>query len=436
MRRIACNLCRSSKLKCRVKEPDLSCERCLNRNVHCSYLPQASRPARSLPSPQPSQRSHNLSAPSAQSPVAYHLNQDTHDLDFGRGRPEDILREGEFTHSLILLYFSNFSDVHFMFDEELFLKDYAVGQTPKLILYSMMALSIRFSLAPFGEELPPSHRGEVLFEHARKLLQQEFDWPSITAIQAYILLSTYKITFGGSRQSYVYLGFATNMLRALRLLDNQLEENSVTSEMYRRLVCTMVLMDRLVSFPLRLPPQFSPQDKIPTMLGDDAFWALKKGTYASTDGGLNRYNSANVSQETLKLSGMLVEVCQVYFNGDSNTTFEEVRTRFNIYASSRDPSLLYTTANLEHHKEHDTLRKFAYMHLLHHHVGQLIHFHALKYTWWRDSCSTLQNLEAFRKICSQNTSSWAKLFDQNPRLLGQMLYLGSYYEKFESQTAG
>lgn len=48
----------------------------------------------------------------------------------------------------------------------------------------------------------------------------------------------------------------------------------------------------------------------------------------------------------------------------------------------------------------------------------------------------LQHLEAFRKICSQNTSSWAKMFDQNPRLLGQMLYLGSHYENVEPQTAG
>ncbi|KAK7414937.1 hypothetical protein QQX98_006262 [Neonectria punicea] len=70
----------------------------------------------------------------------------------------------------------------------------------------MMALSIRFSLAPFDEELPPSHRGELLFKHARKLIQEDFDWPSITTIQAYILLSTYKMAFGGSRQSYLYLG--------------------------------------------------------------------------------------------------------------------------------------------------------------------------------------------------------------------------------------
>lgn len=73
----------------------------------------------------------------------YRMERGTLGLDIGKGRPEDLLREGEFTHSLILLYFSNFSDIHFMFDEELFLADFSTSQIPKIILYSIMALSIR-----------------------------------------------------------------------------------------------------------------------------------------------------------------------------------------------------------------------------------------------------------------------------------------------------
>lgn len=140
----------SSKLRCKVKEPDISCERCLNRNVRCSYLPQVSRPFQSPSPAQLSQGSPNFPTTNiaqTQTPAIYQLNQETPGLDFGRGRPEDVLREGEFTHSLILLYFSNFSDMHFMFDEELFLKDFATGQVPKLILYSIMALSIRYVLS-------------------------------------------------------------------------------------------------------------------------------------------------------------------------------------------------------------------------------------------------------------------------------------------------
>lgn len=67
-------------------------------------------------------------------------------------------------------------------------------------------------MAPFTEDLPPCHRGELLFKHARSLLVEDFDWPSVPTIQAYLLLGTYKLAFGGSRQAYVFLGQSNSSL--------------------------------------------------------------------------------------------------------------------------------------------------------------------------------------------------------------------------------
>lgn len=39
---------------------------------------------------------------------------------------------------------------------------------------------------------------------------EEFDRPSIAAAQAYVLLSTYKLAYGGSRQAFLYLGVFTH----------------------------------------------------------------------------------------------------------------------------------------------------------------------------------------------------------------------------------
>ncbi|KAM0631228.1 hypothetical protein ACHAPW_005900 [Verticillium nonalfalfae] len=130
-------------------------------------------------------------------------------LDIGRGRPEEILREAQFAQSLLLLYFSNFGDVHFLFDEEVFLRRYALSEVSEMVLFAMMALSIRFSVAPFREALSPAHRGEILFEHARSLVQEEWDRPSIAVAQAYVLLATYKLVYGGARQAFLYLGQAS-----------------------------------------------------------------------------------------------------------------------------------------------------------------------------------------------------------------------------------
>lgn len=64
-------------------------------------------------------------------------------LDVGSGSAAELLREGELTQTLIILYFDNFSDIHFMFDQISLLRQYALGTIPKVILLSIMALGVR-----------------------------------------------------------------------------------------------------------------------------------------------------------------------------------------------------------------------------------------------------------------------------------------------------
>ncbi|KAH6695081.1 hypothetical protein F5X68DRAFT_243543 [Plectosphaerella plurivora] len=326
------------------------CRRCQGRKIACSYVQWAPSPESSV-------------SPPAQ-PQTYSLSRETVGLDLGRGRPEEILREAQFTHSLILLYFSNLGDVHFLFDEEVFLRRYALGEVSEVVLFAMMALSIRFSVAPFREDLGPSHRGEILFEHARSLLMEEFDRPSIAAAQAYVLLSTYKLAYGGSRQAFLYLGFAVNMLKVLRLLDVNAEIDPVRLECSRRLACTIALLDRFVAVPLKLAPHLS--DAVPMMMTDDEFWALKRRAPGAPP------RKASVNQEILRLSETLVKACKAATAGDT-TVLAEVRRSLEGYWVD-DQGLQYTQANLDLHRDKDTLRSFVYMHVLYHHVGQLAHF--------------------------------------------------------------
>ncbi|CAH0020327.1 unnamed protein product [Clonostachys rhizophaga] len=514
MPRLACSSCRASKVRCRVKENDTSCVRCLSRNTPCSYMQHVrsvrSLPQDSLPEARPA-ANPQVQTDSSKVPAAYQLLQENHYLDFGRGHPEDILRENEFAFSLVLLYFSNFNDIHFMFDEEAFLRDFRMGDVPPIILYSMMALSIRFSLAPFGEEIPPRHRGEPLWRHARNLLKDSFDWPSTTAIQVYVLLSTYKLSFGGSRQAYLYLGCASNMLRALRFMDSSFSEVSVQMESKKRLAYTVALMDRLM-FPLKLPSQFEIRDDLPEMRSEEDFWILKKGGDMS-ETFINRPSPISVEQEIFKLSSMLVAVCDIYLGRNLISTLDEAQENFERYSNSRHPLLLYTTANLELQESHDNLRKFAYMHLLYHHVGQILCFRALKslkydafppsggdqrYSlqalteqcyghasvivriithcsergfdihnfsfgqiltvstvilshalFWAESPEAAEKLQGDLKILLEcverlknhtrmflwvNRNTWIRIVDQNPRILSQMLFLGSQWETMEPTT--
>lgn len=45
----------------------------------------------------------------------------------------------------MLLYFDNFSDVHYMFNQDAFVKSVEHCEIPKVILYAVLALGIRFA---------------------------------------------------------------------------------------------------------------------------------------------------------------------------------------------------------------------------------------------------------------------------------------------------
>ena len=53
------------------------------------------------------------------------------------------LREGGLTKELLRLYFTNFSDIHFLFDEEHFLREFDLGEIRQVVLFAMMALGIK-----------------------------------------------------------------------------------------------------------------------------------------------------------------------------------------------------------------------------------------------------------------------------------------------------
>lgn len=68
--------------------------------------------------------------------------------DIGSGEPAEILREYELCKEIMILYFENFSDVHYMFHQETFLQAYSRCDIPKVILYAVLALGIRYIAYP------------------------------------------------------------------------------------------------------------------------------------------------------------------------------------------------------------------------------------------------------------------------------------------------
>jgi hypothetical protein len=143
----------SRKIKCVAQRVGASCARCAERALNCSYVstPGTSHTNRVsiIASPQnydtPGLQDSITYGGSGQFPAyVYHHSGGQNGHDIGSGSPAEILREGELTYELLLLYFENFSDIHFMFDKDVFLRKFVLGEIPKVILYSLMALGVKY----------------------------------------------------------------------------------------------------------------------------------------------------------------------------------------------------------------------------------------------------------------------------------------------------
>ncbi|CEL05689.1 hypothetical protein ASPCAL06806 [Aspergillus calidoustus] len=314
------------KVRCSMDETG-TCKRCQARNLACSYVHRVSgfdhgtttSPTHQDPAPP---------VPDTGVLSALQLSSSNSGLDIGTGTASEILREGELTQTLLLLYFQNFHDIHSMFDQTIFLRRFALGDIPKVLLFAIMALGIRYSHAPFQNPHLRPHWGESLYQEARQLLKEDFDHPSLTTIQVYVLLATYNLTFGGARKAWMFLSFARSFVAILRLDKPASDLDPVQAELCRRLIATIILMENT------FPPYLD-------LRGPCLLPAL--------------YRSCN--QQFAPLQQQL---------SDWNTNLH--------------PSLALTQANLETHQQKFTLRSFMYMHLLYEYIWQLILFDSLDWT--------------------------------------------------------
>jgi hypothetical protein len=84
--------------------------------------------------------------------------------------------------------------------------------------------------------------------------------------------------------------------------------------------------------------------------------------------------SAGLLAEIVRQSKLFRHVCLYHRQGSNPEQLQPLETQQVNWESLLPESLVYNTANFELHQARNTLRKFTYLHLLSHHVGQLIYF--------------------------------------------------------------
>jgi hypothetical protein len=162
---------------------------------------------------------------------------------------------------------------------------------------------------------------------------------------------------------------ASCMCKILRLSEEPSESDPLKRELCLRLLSTVVLMDRTLSPSLNVPCYFSPDEVVPQPCDDEELARIKTRVPR-----VARESSANLITELLRLSQDFRQICLHHRQGGNTEGWQEMERRHSEWPSILHGSLAYNRTNIESHRAKHTLRRFTYMHLMHHHIGQLIYF--------------------------------------------------------------
>lgn len=127
---------------------------------------------------------------------------------------------------LVEIYFTHVNNqIYGFLHRPTFLRHIEEGKVPDGLLYSMCAISARFSpkhVPPSlprqsTKEKPAYHAGEPYAIEARKLALREFDKPSIENVQTFLLLALHDFGCKKGQKAWMFAGMAIRMATALRL---------------------------------------------------------------------------------------------------------------------------------------------------------------------------------------------------------------------------
>ncbi|KAI8888614.1 hypothetical protein K501DRAFT_18319 [Backusella circina FSU 941] len=167
----------------------------------------------------------------------------------------------DLSEHLIILYFTHFYPfLPLFFKRQL----YSIDPIAPLLLNAIYAIASRISPDPRVRSDPASAStaGDVFFDRAERLLDESYDQPSISTVQALLLLSIHQHGAMKSARAWLYSGMAFRMAQDLGLHRNCDHWNIPPDECERRkrVFWCCFIVDRLSSAMYGRATTFEPKD--------------------------------------------------------------------------------------------------------------------------------------------------------------------------------
>ncbi|KAF2009702.1 hypothetical protein BU24DRAFT_428592 [Aaosphaeria arxii CBS 175.79] len=121
--------------------------------------------------------------------------------------------------------------------------------------WAILALAIRFVKEPPAPFRSQKEASDAFAAHARQILQSDLETPSISRVQALLMLTGHDWGAGNGRRAWIYLGMAIRLVEVMDLCREPdmpknrkpTREEFIEAEVRRRTAWTCFLMDSLLS---------------------------------------------------------------------------------------------------------------------------------------------------------------------------------------------
>ncbi|KAF1912201.1 fungal-specific transcription factor domain-containing protein [Ampelomyces quisqualis] len=274
---VACVSCRSAKQRCLNAQDGQPCDRCKTTGRACVYPQpgtsrlhrQPKRPRASLSEEAvPTRSAATAALPATNSTPAQGRRQDAH---VPSGISGDQTPAPSPTPSAAQ-QLDGLDPFDLLTDEvkNSYLRcsyKWSFHHTPTLLLrirdralepwmaWAMLALAIRFVNDPPPPFATQTAASNAYAAHARQMLQADLETPSISRVQALLMLTGHDWGAGNGRRAWIYLGMAIRLVEVMGLTQeltvprNRMptREEFIEAEVRRRTAWTCFLMDSLLS---------------------------------------------------------------------------------------------------------------------------------------------------------------------------------------------
>lgn len=253
--------------------------------------------------------------------------------------------------------------------------------------------------------MDPRLRGQPYAAEGTRLLHEDMLKPSITTVQAALLLGVFFGGEGNAQAKHIYLGLARVHAQAIHLWEMPADSTVITREVRRRTWLSVVISDRWSAADMVTQSMISEElSSIFPIVGDIEFLLPQpdaKNLQAASDGLWSQM------AKTIDVFSRISDMIQSVGSGKRTIQFYDVEivqlaNRLDHWHEKLPQQLVNNASNLEHFEHAGLGTTFLSMHIGYHFFCQLLYYPFL------DSRSPLQN-NHFAKLCKEHASAITKI---------------------------